>query len=98
MNDRDGRIGEEHIYAIGNAILKLRRAFIDAGISPPVSIELGDWEAGDKLRCYIPRELFHAQARMTDKPDPEWACNIMGMEVRYPGRWRDRERGGRDFI
>lgn len=102
MEDLNGPMsepnGEEQIRAIGEAILKLRKAFLTAGLKPPVSIELGHHVDGTKLRCLLPPDLYLSQPQITDSPDPQWVCNIMGMEVRYPGQWRARERGGRDFV
>lgn len=90
--------GYEAMREICNAILHLRRAFIQAGMKAPVSLELGDREDGMRLRYIIPDDMIAVQPQMTGRNDPEWVCNIVGMEVRYPGAWRGRERGGRDFI
>jgi hypothetical protein len=90
--------GYDPMREICNAILRLRAAFKCAGMDAPVLIELGKHEDGDRLRYVMPRDMLLAQPQITDKPDPEWVCNIVGMEVRYPGRWRARQRGGRDFV
>lgn len=90
--------GYEAMREICNAILHLRRAFIQAGMKPPVSLEIADREDGMRLRYVMPADMIAAQPQMTSKDDPEWVANIVGMEVRYPGQWRARLRGGRDFI
>lgn len=81
-------LSEQAFQDIASALHRLRAAFVRYGMKPPISVELGSHDDGYRLRSYMPRDLVSAQPRMTDKPDPEWVCNIIGVELRWPGRWR----------
>ena len=89
---------EEAVVEIANSILRLRQSFRRLGLQPPKAIELSNHEDGDRLRCMAPRDMLQFNADMGGGADPEWVANICGVEVRYPGQWRARERGGRDLV
>lgn len=90
-------ISEEAFQDIAGAIGRLRHAFLKHNMQPPKSIELGSIDDGYAFRHYMPKNMVMIEPRQSGD-DPEWVCNIMGMEVRFPGQWRSRERGGRDFV
>ena len=92
MTDQD-----EAFREIADAVYRLQRAFIRAGMKAPVSIELAAIDDSDRFRYTMPRDLVMAQPCM-DKNDPEWVANIMGMEVRMPARWRADRKGGRTLV
>lgn len=91
MSD-EGPLSEQAFQDIAGAIHRLRAAFKRHGLEPPKSIELGSHEDGDRMRHYMPRDLVLAQPKFTDLPDPRWVCNIIGMEIHWPGKWRAYER------
>lgn len=83
---------------IANALFRLRTAFVKHGMEPPVSIELGHVKDADWFRHAMPRDLVVAQPRMgVDEDNPEWVCNIMGVEVRMPAQWRGTKAGRREL-
>lgn len=90
-------MNEEAFYDIMNAVGHLRRAFVRRNMSPPVSIEIGSIEDSYAFRCYMPKDMVLAQPRMNDK-DPEWVCNIQGVEIRMPAQWRSELGGGRRLV
>lgn len=83
---------------IADAIWRLRAAFIKNGMKPPVSIELGTAQDGYVFNHLMPRDMVLSQPRMgVERDDPEWVCNIMGVEVRRPAEWRC-VRGGTKIL
>lgn len=81
---------------IMEAIWRLRTAFIKHGMEPPISIDLGHVKDGDWFRWSLPQDMAVAQPRMgVEKDNPEWVCNIMGVEVRMPAQWRGTKAGRR---
>jgi hypothetical protein len=94
----DTPLSEQTLNDIADALHRLRRAFIRHGLNPPVSVELATYEDGERLRYSLPRNLIITQPTLTDAPDPRWCCNIVGVELLWPGKWRARERGGRDLV
>ena len=88
---------QDTFHEIADAVHRLRRAFIRAGMKAPVSIELGSHEDKHRFLYVMPRDLVLAQPRF-DKPHPEWVANIMGMEVRMPAQWRITGKGGRGLV
>ena len=88
---------QDTFHEIADAVHRLRRAFIRAGMKAPASIELGSIEDKDRFLHAMPRDLVLAQPHL-DKPHPEWVANIMGMEVRMPGQWRVNSNGGRGLV
>lgn len=81
---------------IANAFMQLRVAFIRNGLEPPAAIELGSVKDGDYFRYAIGKEMIIAQPRMgVDRDNPEWVCNIVGVEVRMPAAWRREAKGRR---
>lgn len=81
---------------IMDAIWRLRTAFIKHGMEPPISIELGHVKDSDCFRYALPKDMARAQPRMgVESDNPEWVCNIMGVEVRMPAQWRGTKAGRR---
>jgi hypothetical protein len=91
-------MSDEAFTDIANAILRLRRAFLKHHMEPPKSIELATIDEGHRFRYYMPKDMVMMTPRQPSGNDPEWVCTIAGMEVRFPGQWRAREKGGRDFV
>lgn len=89
---------EEAWVDLANSILRMRRSFVRLGLQPPKAIELASHKDGDRLRCCTPGDLVRFDPGMGRHDDPEWVATICGTEVRYPGHWRARERGGRDLV
>ena len=96
----DKKESDKAFNDIANAIFRLRVAFMRNGLNPPKSIELGDFEDSDKFRrlMLMQSDMVLMQARQPPEGNPEWICNIAGVEIRMLGRWRMQERGGRDFV
>lgn len=87
---------ERAFSEIATALMRLNAMFRKAGLQPVKSLELGSHEDGDRLRAYLPRHMVVPEPRqLTDAPNPEWVCNIVGVEVRFPGRWREYETAHR---
>jgi len=79
-----------------DAISRLRAAFLKHGMQPPISIELGHMKDGDWFRWAMPKDMVMFQPRMgVESDNPEWVCNIMGVEVRLPAQWRGEKHGRR---
>ncbi|NLS27973.1 hypothetical protein S2M10_29750 [Sphingomonas sp. S2M10] len=86
---------DEAFLDLCNSVHRLRRSFIRLGLKPPKSIEVADYDDGMKFRAMSPGELVQTYPALGRNDDPEWCANVVGVEVRMPGQWRARERGGR---
>lgn len=87
---------DEAFSDIMDAIARLRIAFLKHGMSAPVSIELGNVRDKNAMMYCLPREMVAFDMRMGG--DPEWVCNIQGVEVRMPGEWRMDAGGRKHFV
>ena len=81
---------------ISSAIFQLRKAFLQNGLKPPTSLELGSPEDGYKFMHALPKDMLKNQPRMgVDQNNPEWVCNLVGLEIRRPAEWRRDINGKR---
>ena len=77
---------------ITNAILKLRREFMAAGLEPPKSIELSGREDWSRLRYIMDRHM-HSYPTI-ERGGPEMKANIYGVDIFAPVKRRPEDRGG----
>lgn len=89
---------EEAWVDLANSILRLRRSFVRLGLQPPKAIEVATYEDGMRLKSRTPGDLVRFDPGMGRHDDPEWVGTVCGTELRFPGKWRARERGGRDLV
>ena len=71
----------DKIRDIADAVLLLRRAFVAAGMSSPVSIELGSRDDEYALKHLMRPDVPYAEPYMATD-DPECIGMVMGMKVR----------------
>jgi hypothetical protein len=92
-------MGDDAFTDLANAVLRLRGAFLKHGLTPPKAIELGSFEDGARLRATVDNNLVHFDPGMgRSDSNPDMVGNLCGVEIRYPAKFRARERGGFDVI
>ena len=89
---------DEAFSDIFNALMRLRAAFQRHNMEPPKAIELATIEDGARFRHSISKDMVMLQPMMGNNPArPDLVCNVCGIEVRFPARFRAREGGGFDI-
>lgn len=80
------------------SVLKLRHAFLQAGLEPPAVIELASWEEGMKV-LRLARTRYadrYRRALYGRRDDPVTEVEISGVRIRWPTqRWGSSTRTGR---
>lgn len=99
LGDGEPIQSEDAFNEIATAIMRLRATFIKHGFKPPKSLEMDSHQDGDRMRYILPRDMIAAYPAQSlrDENDIDIMFNILGIEFRYPAKFR-RERGSTRII